>query len=56
MLNEIRKKNPDVQVIFFPLDLADKKSIEFFVERIKEVCDSVNVLINNAGVLMLNRK
>jgi len=30
LLQKIRAKNPDSQVLFFPLDLADKQSIKEF--------------------------
>jgi NADP-dependent 3-hydroxy acid dehydrogenase YdfG len=56
VLRKIRMFDPDCQVLYIPLDLADKKSIEEFSERVKEVCDCVNILINNAGVYMTERR
>ena len=56
VLNEVRKQNPEAHVMYFPLDLGDKKSIEAFANRIKEVYDCVNVLINNAGLQSPTRK
>jgi retinol dehydrogenase 12 len=43
-------------VLFFPLDLADKKSIEEFAEKVKESCKRIDVLINNAGLICFKRK
>jgi NADP-dependent 3-hydroxy acid dehydrogenase YdfG len=40
-------------VLFFPLDLADKKSIQEFSNRTKAAVDKIDILINNAGVMMI---
>jgi len=56
VVKRIRAIDPDCQILYFPLDLADKRSIEEFSERVKEVCDCVNILINNAGVYATERR
>lgn len=42
-------KNPKIQ--FVPLDLADLASIEYFSKAVKDQFKTVDVLINNAGIM-----
>lgn len=41
---------PDTQVKYPKLDIADKESIRGFVQTVKNEHQTVDVLINNAGV------
>lgn len=48
-------KNKDCKVIYFPLDLGDKLSIEEFSLRVIENCEKIDILINNAGIVKYTR-
>jgi NAD(P)-dependent dehydrogenase (short-subunit alcohol dehydrogenase family) len=48
-------KNKDCRILYFSLDLADKKSIEEFSQKVRENCEKVDVLINNAGLFKAQR-
>jgi NADP-dependent 3-hydroxy acid dehydrogenase YdfG len=37
----------------FKLDLSDKDSIKEFSEKVKENCERIDILINNAAVMAL---
>jgi retinol dehydrogenase 12 len=43
-------------LIYYPLDLADLKSIEDFAENVKGSCSHIDVLVNNAGVGCFKRR
>jgi NAD(P)-dependent dehydrogenase (short-subunit alcohol dehydrogenase family) len=42
-------KNPNIQ--FVPLDLASTKSIEYFKDAVKDHFKTIDILINNAGIM-----
>lgn len=39
-------------MVSFPLDLSKRKSVEEFVKNVKGQFDHIDILINNAGLLM----
>lgn len=47
------EENSAVQdgIIYFPLDLTDQRSIEYFAEEAHKITDKIDLLINNAGIL-----
>lgn len=47
----IRQSTPDATAVFEPLDLASLASVRSFSERIADTCESVDILINNAGIM-----
>lgn len=49
---EIRTIHPLSQVEVMHLDVADLQSVRFFSEQIRSRFDSLDLLINNAGVMM----
>lgn len=50
VLNELKALVPNSKIELFEVDLSDLSSIETFISEIKESFDSIDVLINNAGV------
>jgi len=50
-INNIRKSVPSANICFEELDLADLISIKKFTTRMKEQRQSLDLLINNAGVM-----
>ena len=52
----IRKEVPDADLVLMPLDLADLNSIKQFAESFKNQFSKLDVLINNAGVMMPNTR
>lgn len=48
---DLKADNPDTSVQMMPLDLADLKSIRDFAEIYSAQFDSLDILINNAGVM-----
>lgn len=52
-VKEIIKETKNNNVEFVPLDLANKKSIEEFANTVKSKYNKIDILINNAGVMML---
>lgn len=55
-LNKIKKEVPEAQVHFIPLDLSDFSSIKKFKERFSEKFLSLDVLINNAGIMNTSKR
>ncbi|MDX1379217.1 MAG: SDR family NAD(P)-dependent oxidoreductase, partial [Anaerolineales bacterium] len=51
-LNQIRAEVPNAQVEIMQLDLASLKSIHSFTETYKSKFDRLDVLVNNAGIMM----
>lgn len=49
---DLKKHNPDANVQLIRLDLADLTAIKAFVETYSNQFDSLDLLINNAGVMM----
>lgn len=47
----LEKETEDGQTAFLPLDLSDQDSIERFAECAGKLAQSVDLLINNAGIL-----
>jgi short-subunit dehydrogenase len=52
LANEILRKYPDVELIARPCDVSDKKALKTFADEINAAWDSVEVLVNNAGVFL----
>jgi NAD(P)-dependent dehydrogenase (short-subunit alcohol dehydrogenase family) len=50
--HSIRVENEDADVTFELLDLADLQSVAAFGQRMRERYDRLDVLVNNAGVVM----
>ncbi|HUC00717.1 MAG TPA: oxidoreductase [Solirubrobacterales bacterium] len=48
---EIRDRTPGASVIVEPLDLASLESVRACAERLVSGCESLDLLINNAGVM-----
>ncbi|HEY2214552.1 MAG TPA: SDR family NAD(P)-dependent oxidoreductase, partial [Acidimicrobiales bacterium] len=48
----IRTENPDAHVTTEPVDLADLTSVAEFGRRMRDRHDRIEVLVNNAGVVM----
>ena len=51
--SEIREKSGSDNVVFRQLDLASCKSIRSFAERILSEEKQINILINNAGIMLV---
>ncbi|KAM3092068.1 SDR family oxidoreductase [Phormidesmis sp. 146-12] len=49
---KIRNEVPSARVRFEQIDLANLKSVKDFAERLRSQQDSLDLLINNAGVMM----
>ncbi|WP_442794819.1 oxidoreductase [Pelobium manganitolerans] len=49
---QLIKLNPNALIDVFELDLASQQSIRFFAKRILEDFERIDLLINNAGVMM----
>jgi NAD(P)-dependent dehydrogenase (short-subunit alcohol dehydrogenase family) len=49
---EIQKGNPTGKIEVMKLDLADLKGIKGFIEEFKSKYDRLDVLLNNAGIMM----
>ncbi|EAR11456.1 oxidoreductase [Reinekea blandensis] len=49
---ELKKNLPDADLVFMPLDLSDLKSVKRFAEQFLEQFDRLDLLINNAGVMV----
>lgn len=48
---KIKKTYANPKIQFVPLDLGDQKSITYFSEAVKDQFKSVDILINNAGIM-----
>lgn len=51
-IRKIKARMPEAKIYFEPLDLADLDSVEHFAERMAMDYERIDVLINNAGVMM----
>jgi len=51
-LNRIRERTPDAELRFIPFDLASLNSIRGFGETFRSDFDRLDLLINNAGVMV----
>jgi NAD(P)-dependent dehydrogenase (short-subunit alcohol dehydrogenase family) len=56
VISEIEALVPGARLSFLPLDLACLSSIRHFVERFTSQYDQLDVLLNNAGVLSMEKK
>ncbi|MCG3259873.1 MAG: SDR family NAD(P)-dependent oxidoreductase, partial [Candidatus Heimdallarchaeota archaeon] len=52
-LSKIHKKTPDSSVEIMQLDLANLESVKKFASEFKEKYDRLDVLVNNAGIMMV---
>jgi len=52
----VRDAVPDAEVAVEPLDLADLASVRGFAERLGDTSGRLDVLLNNAGVMMPQRR
>ncbi|CAG2116491.1 unnamed protein product, partial [Medioppia subpectinata] len=52
-VQDIKARNPDSNIFVFKLDLSSLKSVRDFAQQIINNEKSVDLLINNAGVMML---
>lgn len=51
MIEEIRKINPDLKLIFVELDLSKLSSVRNAAQTISLNVETVDILINNAGIM-----
>ena len=51
-LGRLSAEAPGANFEYMPLDLADLDSVESFVEQFRDRHDSLNILVNNAGVMI----
>lgn len=51
-ISDMKAENPNISVQMMPLDLADLKSIREFTETYSNQFHSLDLLINNAGVMI----
>ena len=49
----LQKELPQAQLAFIPLDLASLDSIRLFAEQFKKQYNRLDVLLNNAGIMMV---
>ncbi len=56
VMDEIKSLVPDVQLSFIPIDLSSFASIRNFVRLFTEKHDRLDVLLNNAGVVSLEKR
>ena len=49
---ELRNKFPDIDLIAQPCDVSDKRQLKTFADLIKSAWNSLDVLVNNAGVFL----
>src|SRR4051812_17065530 len=51
-LQSEKERNDVVEVVFLKIDISDPESIERAVEQFAEQADHLDVLVNNAGILL----
>lgn len=51
-VNDIKLKNPSADLMLFKLDLASLQSVRQFAKQVSETVSRIDILINNAGVMM----
>ncbi|XP_054152533.1 retinol dehydrogenase 12-like [Oppia nitens] len=51
-INDIKERNPMADIIAMKLDLSSVDSIHQFAKQLKKNYDTIDILINNAGVAM----
>ena len=51
-IDDIKKANPEANITALALDLSSFKSVREFAEELKSRESSIDILINNAGVMM----
>lgn len=56
MIDKIKESSPDVSVEFFELDLASQKSIQKAASQVTSLLDTIDILINNSGVMVPEQK
>ena len=56
LINDIEASIPGAQLSFIPLDLACLASVRRFAEQFTTLHDQLDVLLNNAGVLSMEKK
>ncbi len=54
--NEIITENPNAKLEIIQLDLADLKSIQRFADELNKKYQQLNILCNNAGVMMITKQ
>src|SRR5438093_153648 len=47
-----RLRSEELDVDFLPLDVSDETSVHEFARQIKKACGRVDVLVNNAGIMI----
>ncbi|MCY7410276.1 MAG: SDR family oxidoreductase, partial [Chitinophagales bacterium] len=52
LYNELHHKHPDAEIIAQQCDVSDKKQLKAFADIIKSQWNTVDVLVNNAGVFI----
>ncbi|KAJ5387006.1 Short-chain dehydrogenase [Penicillium cosmopolitanum] len=52
----VREQNPDISVVVIALNLASQKSIRAAASKIQGLVDRIDTLINNAGMMVLDRE
>lgn len=51
-INQIKRENPEADLDFIPLNLGDLKSVQQFIEDFGKTYNHLDILINNAGVMI----
>jgi NADP-dependent 3-hydroxy acid dehydrogenase YdfG len=54
VIDEIKTKDPDVKVTFVQVDLADISSVRTAASTVNSQVEKLDVLINNAGSMLIN--
>jgi NAD(P)-dependent dehydrogenase (short-subunit alcohol dehydrogenase family) len=49
---DIKNKNPNAKIVIMELDLSSLKSVRNFAEEVSKQESVIDILINNAGVMM----
>lgn len=52
LYDELQNKYPDIEMLMQPCDVADKKQLKSFADLVKSNWNSVEVLVNNAGIFL----